>query len=57
MAWASSYAGQLAGKTVSAKLLAMKKEHERLNLLWHGGHLLHNLLKGIKQSDPQVHFA
>ncbi|KAF8797756.1 hypothetical protein BYT27DRAFT_7265499 [Phlegmacium glaucopus] len=29
IAWASSYAGRLAGKTVGAKLLAIKKEHER----------------------------
>lgn len=29
MAWAASYAGRLAGKTVSAKLLAIRKEHER----------------------------
>lgn len=29
MAWASSYVGQLAGRTVGVKILAIKKEHQR----------------------------
>ena len=29
IAWAASYTGQFAGKTVGAKISAIKKEHER----------------------------
>ena len=37
IARAASYAGQLAGKTVSAKLRAIRKEHERRGLVWQEG--------------------
>ena len=56
MAWAASYAGRLAGKTVGTKLLAVKKEHERKNLIWHGGPLLRKVLKGIEQIRPVSSF-
>lgn len=56
MAWAASYAGRLAAKTVSAKLLAVKKEHERRNLIWHGGPLLRRVLKGIEEIRPVTSF-
>ena len=36
IAWTASYAGRLAGKTVGAKISAIKKEHERRGLLWQG---------------------
>ena len=35
LAWASTFAGRLAGKTVGAKLLAIRKEHERRGLIWY----------------------
>ena len=56
MAWAASYAGRLAGKTVSAKLLAIRKEHERRGLTWYGGSLLRQLVKGIEESRPHSSF-
>ena len=56
MAWAASYAGRLAGKTVGAKLLAVKKEHERRNLVWYGGPLLRRVLKGIEEIRPASSF-
>ena len=35
LAWASSFAGRLAGKTVGTKLLAIRKEHEMWDaLVW-----------------------
>ena len=40
IAWASSYAGQLAGRTVGAKIFAIKKEHQRWGLVWQGGEQL-----------------
>lgn len=40
IAWASSYAGQLAGRTVGVKIFAIKKEHQRWGLVWQGGEQL-----------------
>ena len=56
MAWAASYAGRLASRTVSAKLLAVRKEHERRYLIWQGGPLLRQLLKGIEEIRPTDSF-
>ena len=44
LAWALSYAGRIAGKTVSAKLSAVKKEHEKRGLPWLGGEHLCRIL-------------
>ena len=52
IAWAASYAGRLAGKTVSAKLRAVRKEHERRGLVWQGGVLLRRTLKGVEELRP-----
>ena len=52
LAWASSYAGRLAGKTVGAKLLAVRKEHERRGLIWSGGPCLRRVLKGVEELRP-----
>lgn len=52
IAWAASYAGQLAGKTVGAKLLAIRKEHKRRGLVWQGGALLRRILKGVEEFGP-----
>ena len=54
VAWAGSYAGRLAGKTVSAKLGAIKKEHERRGLVWQGGMLLRRTLKGVEEMRNSV---
>lgn len=56
IAWASSYAGRLAGKTVNAKLLAIKKEHERQGLIWQGGALLRRTMKGVEELRPVSSF-
>jgi hypothetical protein len=56
IAWASSYAGRLAGRTVGAKLLAIKKEHERRGLIWQGGDLLRRILKGVEELRPASSF-
>lgn len=56
MAWAASYAGRLAGKTVGAKVLAIRKEHERRGLIWQGGPRLRQLLKGIEEIRPITSF-
>ena len=56
LAWASSYAGRMAGKTVGAKLLAVKKEHERRGLLWLGGERLRRILKGVEELRPPSSF-
>jgi hypothetical protein len=56
LAWASSYAGRLAGKTVGAKLLAIRKEHERRGLIWYGRNCLHSILKGVRNFAPLHHF-
>jgi hypothetical protein len=56
LAWASSYAGLLAGKTVSAKLLAIHKEHDRRGLPWLGGDRLRRVLKGVEELRPSSSF-
>ncbi|KAF8237350.1 hypothetical protein L208DRAFT_1248166, partial [Tricholoma matsutake] len=56
IAWASSYTGQLAGRTVGAKLLAIRKEHESLSLAWLGGDHLCRTLKGVEELRPAVLF-
>jgi hypothetical protein len=56
LAWASSYAGHLAGKTVGAKLLAIRKEHERRGLIWYGGNCLRGILKGVEELRPPSSF-
>ena len=56
LAWASSYAGRLAGKTVGAKLLAIRKEHDRRGLIWPGGDRLRRVLKGVEELRPHSSF-
>ena len=56
MAWASTFAGRLAGKTVGAKLLAIWKEHDRCGLIWHGGNRLRGILKGVEELRPPSSF-
>ncbi|KAF8804543.1 hypothetical protein BYT27DRAFT_6691240 [Phlegmacium glaucopus] len=56
IAWASSYAGRLAGKTVSAKISAIKKEHERRCLPWLAGERLRLILKGVEGLRPPSSF-
>ncbi|KAF8814323.1 hypothetical protein BYT27DRAFT_7082514 [Phlegmacium glaucopus] len=56
IAWASSYAGRLAGKTVSAKISAIKKEHERRCLPWLAGDRLRLILKGVEGLRPPSSF-
>jgi hypothetical protein len=56
LAWASSFAGLLAGKTVGAKLRAIRKEHDRLGLAWHGGERLRRVLKGVEELRPTSSF-
>ena len=51
------FVGWLAGKTVGAKVLAIKKEHERQGLIWQGGCLLWQLLKGIEEIRPVKSFC
>ena len=48
IAWASSYAGRFAGKTVGAKISAIKKEHEKRGLTWQSGEQLCRVLKGVE---------
>jgi hypothetical protein len=56
LAWASSYAGRLAGKMVGAKLSAIRKEHERRGLIWYGGNRLRRVLKGVEELRPTSSF-
>ena len=56
VAWAASYAGRLAGKTVSIKLRAVRREHERRGLVWQGGALLRRILKGVEELRPVSSF-
>ena len=56
LAWASTFAGRLAGKTVGAKLLAIRKEHERRGLTWYGGNRLRSILKGVEELRPPSSF-
>ena len=57
MAWTSSYAGRLAGRTVGAKLLAIWKEHKRCGLAWLGGNCLREILKGVEGLRPPSSFC
>ena len=52
VAWAGSFAGRLAGITVSAKLGAIRREHKRRGLVWQGGELLQRVLKGVEELRP-----
>ncbi|KAF8231633.1 hypothetical protein L208DRAFT_1276133 [Tricholoma matsutake] len=52
IAWASSYAGRFAGKTVSAKITALKREHKKQGLVWQGREQLHRVLKGVEELRP-----
>jgi len=54
--WASSYAGRFAGRTVGVKLLAIRKEHEQRDLMWQGGNILRQVLKGVKKLRPALSF-
>ena len=54
--WASSYAGQLAERTVGVKLLAIRKEHEQCDLMWQGGNILRQVLKGVEKLQPALLF-
>ena len=56
LAWAASYAGRMAGKTVGAKLLATKKEHERRGMIWAGGARLRGIIKGVEELRPTSSF-
>ena len=56
LAWALSYAGRIAGKTVSTKLSAVKKEHEKRGLPWLGGEHLCRILKGMEELRPPSSF-
>ncbi|KAF8814362.1 hypothetical protein BYT27DRAFT_7206173 [Phlegmacium glaucopus] len=56
IAWSSSYSGRLAGKTVSAKISAIKKEHSRRGLPWFGGDRLKLTLKGVEELRPPSSF-
>ena len=56
LAWAASYAGLFAGKTVAAKILAIRKEHDRRGLAWHGGERLRRVLKGVEELRPHSSF-
>jgi hypothetical protein len=51
-AWISSFAGRCCGKTVGAKITAIKKVHERLGYAWYPGDRLRRLVKGIEQMRP-----
>ena len=55
--WAASYAGWLAGRTVGAKLLAIRKEHERQGLTWLGEDCLCRILKGVEELRPASSFC
>jgi len=54
--WASSYAGQLAGRMVGVKLLVIRKEHEQHNLTWQGRNILRQVLKGVEELQPALSF-
>jgi hypothetical protein len=51
-AWAASFAGRYCGKTVGAKILAIKKLHERLGYNWNYNDKLRRMVKGIEQMRP-----
>jgi hypothetical protein len=48
-AWAASFAGRYCRKTVGAKILAIKKLHDRLSYHWDYSDKLHRMVKGIEQ--------
>src|SRR5262249_25444196 len=52
-AWASLFAGHYCGKTVSAKICAIKKLHDCLGLQWSYDDRLHRMVKGIEELRPQ----
>ncbi|KAF8224481.1 hypothetical protein L208DRAFT_1311100 [Tricholoma matsutake] len=56
IAWASSYAGHFAGKMVSTKITAIKREHEKQGLVWQGREQLHRVLKGVEELRPVSSF-
>ena len=56
IAWASSYARRVAGKTVGAKLTAIRKEHQKRGLPWYGGERLRRIVKGIEELRPASSF-
>ena len=56
LAWAASYAGRIAGKTVSAKISAIRKEHDRRGLQWYGGDRLRRIIKGVEELRPSSSF-
>ncbi|KAF8233339.1 hypothetical protein L208DRAFT_1556755, partial [Tricholoma matsutake] len=45
-----------AGKTVSTKISAIKKEHERRGLPWQGGEKLRRVIKGVEELRPASSF-
>jgi hypothetical protein len=49
MAWVLSYAGRIAGKTISAKISAIKKGHERHGLHWCRGDHLCRIITGVEE--------
>jgi hypothetical protein len=51
-AWAASFAGCYCGKTVGAKISAIKKLHDRLGYHWDYGDKLRRMVKGIEQMRP-----
>jgi hypothetical protein len=51
-AWISSFTGRYCGKTVGAKVSAIKKVHERLGYPWNPGDRLCRMVKGIEQMRP-----
>jgi hypothetical protein len=55
-AWASLFAGRFAGKTVRAKLSAVKKEYEQQGMPWWRGQKLRRIIKGIEEMRPASSF-
>jgi hypothetical protein len=55
-AWVSSFAGRLCGKTVGAKISALKKLHSRLGLPWPACDGLRRMVKGIEAMRPPSSF-
>jgi hypothetical protein len=56
VAWASSYAGRIVGKTVSTKISAIRKEHERRGIQWCRGECLCRTIKGVEALRPVSSF-
>ncbi|KAF8219007.1 hypothetical protein L208DRAFT_1558365, partial [Tricholoma matsutake] len=57
IAWVSSYARCFAGKTVGAKISAIKKEHGKQGLVWQGGEQLRRVLKGVEELRPMSSYC